>query len=96
MIRHPQVAKKAQAEIDSVVGYKSLPTFADRPNPPYLEAVIQEILRWEPAAPLRMSCYTTHFRTIDGSPALPHTTLTADEYRGYQIPEGAVIFGNTW
>jgi len=35
MIQHPEAQKKAQAELDAVVGLDRLPTFADRPSLPY-------------------------------------------------------------
>ena len=52
MVLHPEVQKKAQAEIDAVVGPDRLPTFADRPNLPYIDALVKEILRWNPVAPM--------------------------------------------
>ncbi|KAG8901703.1 hypothetical protein FRC00_005286, partial [Tulasnella sp. 408] len=42
------VQKKAQAEIDRVIGPSRLPTFEDQPNLPYLHAVMLETLRWNP------------------------------------------------
>ena len=44
MILYPEVAAKAQAEIDKVVGSERLPTFEDRPNLPYVNAFINEVL----------------------------------------------------
>ena len=35
--------RKAQEEIDRVVGRKRLPTFEDRANMPYFRAVIREV-----------------------------------------------------
>lgn len=52
MILYPDVQKKAQQEIDKVVGTDSLPSFVDRDRLPYIEAILQEVLRWNPAAPL--------------------------------------------
>lgn len=52
MIEHPEVMAKAQKEIDSVVGNDRLPTFADRKNLPYIEAVFNECLRHGVAVPL--------------------------------------------
>ncbi|EGO24642.1 hypothetical protein SERLADRAFT_408541 [Serpula lacrymans var. lacrymans S7.9] len=40
------VQKKAQAEIDAVVGNNRLPTLADRVSLPYVEALSQEVVRW--------------------------------------------------
>ena len=52
MLLNPDVQTRAQAEIDSVVGFVRLPVFEDRPSLPYLDAVLRETLRWHPAVPL--------------------------------------------
>ena len=45
MLLHPECAKKAQAEIDEVVGRARMPEFEDIPNLPYLNAVMKEVTR---------------------------------------------------
>jgi len=52
MVLYPEVQRKAQAEIDAVVGKDRLPDFSDRPLLPYLSAVLEEALRWHPVVPL--------------------------------------------
>lgn len=52
MLLHPDVVRKAHEELDKVVGRDRLPTFQDRPNLPYIECVLKEVLRWNPATPL--------------------------------------------
>ncbi|KAK7046145.1 hypothetical protein VNI00_007148 [Paramarasmius palmivorus] len=52
MVLHPEEQQKAQKEIDTVVGNTRLPQFEDRPSLPYVESVLQEVLRWGPAVPL--------------------------------------------
>lgn len=47
MVENPNVLKRAQEEIDRVVGSERLPTFSDRKNLPYVEAVLKETFRWE-------------------------------------------------
>ena len=42
----------AQEEIDRVIGTERLPTINDRPNLPYVNALIKEVMRWNPAVPL--------------------------------------------
>lgn len=52
MVLNPDVFKRIQAEIDSVVGHDRLPSFEDRPNLPYIEAVIKETVRWQTVIPI--------------------------------------------
>lgn len=54
MTLYPHVQIKGQAEIDAVVGKKRLPSFSDRASLPYVNAIVKEILRWNPAVPLGM------------------------------------------
>ncbi|KAI5118824.1 hypothetical protein M0805_009402 [Coniferiporia weirii] len=49
---HPEVQIKAQEELDRVVGQDSLPSFKDKERLPYIEAILKEIVRWNPATPL--------------------------------------------
>ncbi|CAE6487691.1 unnamed protein product [Rhizoctonia solani] len=76
----PDVQKKAQAEIDSVVGSDHAPTPEDFDRLPYIQAIIKECHRWRPVAPL----------------AIPHGTIQEETYRGYRIPAGSTIFVNNW
>ncbi|KII83625.1 hypothetical protein PLICRDRAFT_148005 [Plicaturopsis crispa FD-325 SS-3] len=80
MARYPEKQRKAQAEIDSVVGADRLPTIADRPDLPYVEALIKETMRWYPAVPL----------------SIARRTAEDDVYQGYLIPKGTVVFPNVW
>ena len=52
MLHHPEVLKKAQLEIDSVIGNERLPTVADREKLPYIHALCLEVYRWNPIGPL--------------------------------------------
>ena len=52
MLQHPDVQERAQAEINAVVGTDRLPNFDDRPNLPYVEAILLETLRLYAVAPL--------------------------------------------
>lgn len=45
MIRNPEVQRRAQEELDRVVGSDRLPTLDDRLNLPYIEGVVNESLR---------------------------------------------------
>lgn len=52
MLHYPEVMRKAQSELDAVVGRDRAPTFEDVPKLPYLGAMVKETLRWRPVAPL--------------------------------------------
>lgn len=52
MVIHPAVQAKAQAELDSVIGSGRLPDYNDRLSMPYIDAIVKEVLRWNPVAPL--------------------------------------------
>ncbi|VDB83458.1 unnamed protein product [Peniophora sp. CBMAI 1063] len=80
MLLHPEVQKRAQDELDSVVGRARVPTFADMPRLPYISAIIKESIRWRPVTPL----------------GVPHRSVEDDFYEGYFIPKGAVVFANVW
>lgn len=80
MVLHPEVQKKAQAEIDAHIGPTRLPTWDDKEKLPYVSAVLKEVLRWNPPAPL----------------GTPHTSSQDDAYGEYFIPKGATIVGNIW
>ncbi|KAJ5606798.1 Cytochrome P450 E-class group I [Penicillium hordei] len=79
MAQFPDIQRHAQAELDLVVGSR-LPTLSDRPNLPYVDALIKEVMRWHPIGPL----------------GIPHMTTQEDEYNGYRIPKGAVLIPNIW
>jgi cytochrome P450 len=51
MTLHPDVQRRAQAEIDNVVGKDRLPNIEDQKTLPYTMAVIKEILRYAPVVP---------------------------------------------
>jgi len=52
MVNYPDVQRKAQDEIDKVVGKNRLPEFNDRPSMPYVEAMLLETMRWGIVTPL--------------------------------------------
>ncbi|KAJ7043052.1 cytochrome P450 [Mycena alexandri] len=80
MLAHPEAQKKAQAEIDAVVGQDRLPDFDDEASLPYVAACMKESLRWKNVTPI----------------SIPHFVAVEDEYRGYRIPAGSVVIPNTW
>ncbi|CCM04072.1 uncharacterized protein FIBRA_06231 [Fibroporia radiculosa] len=80
MTLYPDVMRKAQAELDAVVGRERLPTFADQAQLPYINALCKEVLRWRPVGPL----------------AVPRRTIKDDWYEGYLIPKGTIVIPNVW
>lgn len=52
MVLYPEIQSKGQAEIDIVIGKDRLPSFTDRGSLPYVNAIVKEVLRWNPAVPL--------------------------------------------
>lgn len=80
MIRHPNVQRRAQEELDRVVGDERLPTFSDRPSLPYIEAIIRELLRVYPVIPL----------------GVPHAAQEDNVYEGLLITKGTTVVANIW
>ncbi|KAK7446344.1 hypothetical protein VKT23_014550 [Stygiomarasmius scandens] len=80
MCLYPDVMRKAQAQIDQVVGRDRLPTIADFDNLHYIRAIVKEILRWRPVGPI----------------GLPRSTSKDDWYNGYFIPKGTLVLVNLW
>ena len=52
MSLHPEVQRKAQEEIDRVVGHDRLPSSQDKKDLPYVNAIMKEVVRLNPIAPL--------------------------------------------
>ena len=51
-VKWPEVQKKAQVEIDSVIDEDRSPTWEDYNNLPYVAATVKEAMRWRPVVPL--------------------------------------------
>ena len=52
MTKNPHIQKKAQEEIDSVIGNGRLPKIEDREALPFTVSVLKEVLRWRPVVPM--------------------------------------------
>ncbi|KIK97014.1 hypothetical protein PAXRUDRAFT_10437 [Paxillus rubicundulus Ve08.2h10] len=85
MLLYPEVQAKAQAEIDSIIGSGRLPHFDDRQSLPYVDAILRELIRWNPVVPLGK------YRN-----GIPHATSGEDVYEGYYIPKGSMVIINVW
>lgn len=58
MTLHPEAQRKAQAEIDAIIGPDRLPSLADREDLPYVEALVKEVYRLNPVGPLGTSSFS--------------------------------------
>ncbi|KAJ6573811.1 cytochrome P450 [Mycena vulgaris] len=80
MALNPMVQKRAQTEIDNIIGTDRIPVIADMDQLPYLRALIKETLRWHPPVPL----------------SIPRRTAKDDIYNGFFIPKDTIILPNIW
>nr|AGO03824.1 flavonoid 3`5`-hydroxylase [Echinops bannaticus] len=80
LIRHPQLLKQAQEEMDTVVGRDRLVTEMDLSRLIYLQAIVKETFRLHPSTPL----------------SLPRMATESCEVNGYYIPKGSTLLVNVW
>ncbi|KAL5530920.1 hypothetical protein ACEPAG_3796 [Sanghuangporus baumii] len=80
MVRHPDVVRKAQQQIDSVTGGERLPAFEDQASISYITCIMKECLRWAPPFPLGLS----------------HRVMEDNDFEGKFIPKGSIIMPNIW
>ena len=96
MALYPDVQKKAQAEIDAVVGPNRLPDFQDRSSLPYINAVIKESSRWNLVLPFGRAFDMIIIAILTSSEGVPHMSTLDDEYNGFYIPKGTIMIANAW
>ncbi|KAJ7679159.1 cytochrome P450 [Mycena polygramma] len=77
----PSFIPKAQKELDTVVGPDRMPTFEDFDDLPFIQAIVNETLRWRPVA------------VLGGT---PHASTEDFAYQGMFIPKGSTIIANLW
>ncbi|KAL5521414.1 hypothetical protein ACEPAG_9340 [Sanghuangporus baumii] len=80
MVFNQDIQKRAQNEIDSLIGVDRLPLPKDRANLPYIDCILKEVLRFHPPAPL----------------GFPHASIQTDGYCGWTIPARSMIMPNVW
>ncbi|KAI5115858.1 hypothetical protein M0805_003824 [Coniferiporia weirii] len=80
MVLYPDVQRRAQEELNRVIGKDNLPSMEDKPNLPYINAICSETLRWQPVTPLGVA----------------HCATEDDVYNGYFIPSGTTVLPNVW
>jgi len=72
--------KKAQKEIDTVVGSHRMPSFEDFDTLPYIRSIVRETLRWHPSLALGVA----------------HAVTEDDVYDGMFIPAGSTVIANIY
>nr|AAG49299.1 flavonoid 3',5'-hydroxylase [Callistephus chinensis] len=80
LIRQPHLLKRAQEEMDSVVGQNRLVTEMDLSQLTFLQAIVKEAFRLHPSTPL----------------SLPRIASESCEVDGYYIPKGSTLLVNIW
>ncbi|XP_006825849.1 cytochrome P450 2B1-like [Saccoglossus kowalevskii] len=80
MLKNLDTQTQIQAELDNVVGRGRLPEMSDKPNLPYTEAAVNEVLRMSSTAPL----------------SVPRWTTTDTCVLGYDIPKNTMVWPNLW
>ncbi|XP_023738990.1 cytochrome P450 81Q32 [Lactuca sativa] len=80
LVNHPHVIKKAQKEIDSLVGKDCLVKESDMSKLPYIRCIVNETLRMYPPLPL----------------LVPHESSEDCVVGGYDIPRGTMLLINQW
>ncbi|GJN07809.1 hypothetical protein PR202_ga25673 [Eleusine coracana subsp. coracana] len=83
LLRNPATMAKVRAEItaSSLGGNKTVVDESDAASLPYLRAVVKEVLRMHPVAPVMVP----HLAVEDGV-----------EIGGYAVPKGSTVFFNVW
>ncbi|XP_021691637.2 cytochrome P450 81Q32 [Hevea brasiliensis] len=80
LVNNPEILKKAQSEIDNVVGQDHLMNESDALKIPYLHCIISEVMRMYPAGPL----------------LVPHESSEECSIGGYRVPPGTMLLVNMW
>ncbi|GLJ13616.1 hypothetical protein SUGI_0216400 [Cryptomeria japonica] len=80
LLRNPWAMRKAQQELDSVVGLNHTIEEPDLPHLQYLQSIVKETLRLHPPVPL----------------LLPHQSMEHTIIEGYHIPENTQVLVNAW
>ncbi|XP_046563706.1 cytochrome P450 2J4-like [Haliotis rubra] len=78
MALHPDIQKKVQKEVDSVIDPDLNVHVSDRDKLPYTDAVVHEVMRMRTVVPV----------------GVPHSTLCDTTVGGYDVPKGTMVFIN--
>ena len=75
MLHHPDVLHQAQNQLDEVIGRERIPTFEDKDNLPYVQAIVRETLRWRPAVPTGLPHLATKVSPKSTAPSVKHANI---------------------
>ncbi|KAF4589334.1 Cytochrome P450 [Ophiocordyceps camponoti-floridani] len=96
IVKFPDVQRKAQQEIDRVVGPDRLPQYKDRANLPYVDDIVREGLRWPPVGSLGIPRMASEEFTHDDPNDYGETdSFRPERYRPpFNEPGPSVVFVN--
>ncbi|CAK9231156.1 unnamed protein product [Sphagnum troendelagicum] len=80
LLRNPKLMKRAQDELDTIVGTDRVVEESDLQHLPYLQAIMKETFRFHPAAPF----------------TIPHMSLESCQVAGYYLPPKTCVMVNLW
>nr|ASB17940.1 cytochrome P450 CYP71AP39 [Polygala tenuifolia] len=80
LLTNPQVMKRAQDEVRSIVGERKFVSESDLPQLHYMKAVVKEIFRLHPPVPV----------------LVPRESIQGIVIDGYEIPQKTRFFVNVW
>ncbi|XP_072050917.1 cytochrome P450 2J4-like [Amphiura filiformis] len=78
LMKYPEIQKRIQQEIDSVVGRNRLPRISDKDDLPFVAATILEVQRISSVSPI----------------VLPHKCVEDTTVDGYNIPKESLVLAN--
>jgi flavonoid 3'-monooxygenase len=78
LLRHPDIMKRAQEELDTVVGTNCLVSESALQHLPYLQAILKETFRIHPPGPLMT----------------PHRSIQPCQVEGYNLPTNTRLIVN--
>src|SRR5258707_6679363 len=97
MSLYSEVQARAHGEMDQRVGRGRLPSWEDHDSLPYLEALVKEVLRWNPVGPLgsykfvHMVHMKIGAKSLTSQTGLPHRSTQDQVFEGQSVPEGTVF-----
>ncbi|KAK6130132.1 hypothetical protein DH2020_036111 [Rehmannia glutinosa] len=80
LLHNPPILAKLKQELSNNIPPRKIVQEQDIPQLPYLDAIIKEVMRLHPVAPL----------------LIPHQTEQEVEINGYTIPKHTQVFVNVW